>query len=72
MALLELFRIAAELVAQLAPGVVAGGLCQYVPRFLDLRAFLERHELQRPDQDFPELPDEWALIGHIFRIAKAP
>ena len=70
--LLELFRIAAELVAQLAPGMVAAGLRQYVPRLLDLRAFLERHELQRPDQDLPELPDERALIGHIFGLAIAP
>ena len=71
-ALLELFRIAAELVAQLAPRVLTARLRQDVPRFLDLRTLLDRHELQRPEQDFPELPDEWALIGHIFRIAIAP
>src|SRR6185436_15923168 len=58
---LELIGRAVEVVARLAPGMRAFRLLEQIPGLLDLRAFANRHELQRPEQDLPEVANE---LGH--------
>src|SRR6185436_10486763 len=52
---LELLGRAAEVLLELAPRVLALALLEQLPRLLDLRAFADRHELQRPEQDLAEV-----------------
>jgi len=66
-ALLEVRRIAVELVAQLAPRVLVTRLRQRFPVFLDLRVGTQRHQLDRPDQDLPKFTDELAGSDVGFR-----
>ncbi len=61
MPLLKFTRVAGKLIGQLYPGIVRGQLQQF-PVLLDLRT-LERHQLQRPEQDLPKMAD---LIGLAF------
>jgi hypothetical protein len=56
--LLEPGGTAAELVAHLAPRIVVTGAREHLPVLLDLRALADRRELQRPQHDLPEVPDE--------------
>ena len=58
---LELFGRAVEVVARLAPGMRPFRLLEQIPGLLDLRPFANRHELQRPEQDLPEVTNE---LGH--------
>jgi hypothetical protein len=60
-AFLKIFRVAAELVLEHAPRMLALRIPENVPGFLDLRAFADRHHLQRPDEDLPEMADR---LGH--------
>ena len=72
MPLLELSRRTAELVADLAPRIVGAFACQQVPVRLDLLAFADRHELQRPQQDLPEMADELAAVPMLARHDHLP
>ncbi len=68
---LEIAGGTAEFIARLTPGIVGAGALQQLPVLLDLRPFADRHELQRPEQDLPKLPDEFAVVdwmdGHGLR-----
>lgn len=73
MPLLKLFRVAGEFVLHLPPDAIRAGALQQLPVLLDLRARLRRHQLQRPQQDLPEVPDEriGLPIGHFASAVRA-
>ena len=56
-------RITRELVHHLTPGVVGIRRLEHLTMLLDLFAFANRHELQRPEQDLPEMPDDLVGVG---------
>ena len=67
--LLELVRVAGELVQHLVPRVALALLLEHFPVLLNLRAFPDRHELQRPEQDLPKVSHLLArrsvAFGHL-------
>ena len=58
MSLLKQVRVASELVGQLTPGVVGVGYVQSLTMLLNLRVFADGHQLQRPEQNLPEVSDD--------------
>ncbi len=67
-ALLELGGVAGELVDHFVPRIALALSLEQFPVLLDLRALANRHQLQRPEQDLPEMPDPLlrpvVLLGH--------
>jgi len=59
----ERARFAAERVRHLAPRIVTLRARQKVAVLLDLLAFPDWHELQRPEQDLLEVPDNLVMAG---------
>jgi hypothetical protein len=70
MALVELLGVAAEFVREFAPRVVGRNLLQQLAVVLQRAIVGQGHQLQRPQQDLPEMPD--SQLGRIVAISMAP
>ena len=74
-AFLILSGCTAEFVDHFAPGIALGGGMQHLPMPLHLIAFLQRHQLQWPQQNLPEMAHAFRWyssdIGHVDSPAAA-
>jgi hypothetical protein len=57
MPLLKELRVAGEFVRHFPPRVVGIRALELLPMLLNLRPFMDGHQLERPEQDLPEVPD---------------
>ena len=62
MALLILSGCTAKFVDHFVPGIRRSARLQNFPVPLDLRTFAQRHQLQRPQQDLPEVANALGLL----------